>query len=338
MKLVLCLLLAAVCGPVFADDLIRNGSFETESKDFSADWKSSPAFLSEGWVTLDREKAASGKNSLRLRKPSGQGVVSCTQEIALPSGKTDGLRRLDLRVNACADNVALGQLVVITRDAEKKMLQWVRLFVFKGTFDFHAFRKTFEVHPDAVSLVVSLRAPRRGILWLDDVSLSVLKSDEVDLDFKGEKSPVTGLPGLWSEKRYHGNENVSQVSFASENGRTFAVQKYVTGGPLSGFTAPLPEGLARQKYLALTLCQKSVQVVSIIAGSGLHRGSDYLWACAACSCEIRFVPRASADERARRRIGGVVHGRGCRGWPHGRGACADRPFLRRIFCRALVVR
>lgn len=251
MRSLFCVFLAVACGTVAAEELVRNGSFESESKDFAAEWKASPAFLSNGWVTLNREKAASGKNSLLLRKPSEQGVVSCSQAIVLPD-KKQGSLRLDVRVKACADDADQGQLVIVTRDAEKKTLQWVRLFVFKGTFEFQEFHKTLDVHPDAVSLVVSLRAPRQGILWLDDVSVETLKSGEVRLGYEGEKSPVTGLPGPWSEKKYHGNENVSQVSFEPEKGRTCAVQKYVTGGPLSGFTAPLSQGLVRQKYIALS--------------------------------------------------------------------------------------
>ena len=253
MKHIIRFTLAALCFALAAEEpeLIRNGSFETESRGFAADWNVSRQLLTEGLVALDRQKAAAGKNSLRLTKSDVKGTVTCTQEVPVP--RKSGGCKLDVRLKVCAVKAKNGQLVVITWNAEKKRLQWIQLFKFSGTFDFKEFRQTVELDPAAAFVTVSCRAPQPGgILWVDDVSLKLIESAAVKLDFEGEKSSVAGLPEPWREKKYHGNENVSTVSIVKDDGRLVAVQKYTTGGPLSGFSAPLPPELIRQKYISLS--------------------------------------------------------------------------------------
>ena len=247
------LLVAAL--PHFAGELVRNGSFETEGNGFAANWEIGHYQDAEGTVVLETRLSASGKNSVRLVKSGEKGVLSCIQNIPLERSSAGGLRKLEIDVSACADKAAGGQLVFITYGADRKVLQWIPVFKFDGTFDFKRFHNTIELHPEAVSCAVSFRAPRPGgILWIDDVSVDLTESGtaSADFGFDGAPSPVTGLPEPWAEKKYIGNENVSSVSIVEENGRKTAVQKYTTGGPFSGFAAPLPAGLVKEKYIRLS--------------------------------------------------------------------------------------
>ncbi|NMA40166.1 MAG: hypothetical protein GX937_08290 [Lentisphaerae bacterium] len=266
--LTICLLTATIAGHSLtaADIALVNPDFEeVDSKTgFARGWRGNLSAAAQGAISIDDHLAASGKRSVKFDiTQAGPNPATLTQTIKLAEPLATPVKgKISCRLYAHEVTKGVAFLVISTTNQDKARAQWVNTGNHRGTFDWKTVTHDMEFNPGTTAITFSFRMSGIGALWIDAAQLQLTvpetgQDTSTRLDFTGEVNPRTGLPGVWLEKKYHGNENVSAVSIETLDGRTAVRQQWSAGAAKSGLTVLLPEAYAKQKTVRLLVEAKT---------------------------------------------------------------------------------
>ena len=240
-----------LAGTLSAQSLFPNPDFETinPKTGFADKWLFAAGQGGKTLVTSTSENCSSGKHAIKMEikdVSKRKLAIIWGGHYFRPAVKETMKIKISFRA---AGEIKSGTFYpVLTMNAKRPSARQYHVFEYdRESFPWKTIEKEFVVYPGTDSLTLSFRADGTGTYWFDNVQASVLK--DALLIRKPFSDPVQadGLPAGWTEKKYDGNENVSEVKIEKvPDGPAFitaARQQWKSGGEKSGFAFEVPQEL-----------------------------------------------------------------------------------------------
>ena len=224
------------------DNMVLNPGFEdVDRAGIPLNWRRTFQQGSKITAVASEDVKYEGKRALKVEmfEPLKTAAPHIIQQVwaLTPVSET---RYCDVSFMLKGKDLSAAAIVVVADTKTKPNIVWKVFHLPQGTFDWQKITACVAVPPGVNTLRLHLRFRNAGIAWFDNVIMHVRDFTPEFIGFEGELDVASHLPGLWKEKKIHGNENVSEIAIEDEGGKRVAVQSWKGGAPLSGFQVPLP--------------------------------------------------------------------------------------------------
>jgi hypothetical protein len=252
---IICLLLFWTSA--FAANLLKNPDFVIKNSkvNFPEDWFFGKFRQAVGQAVVDDKNTKSGKHSVRLHLKSSKknGFIALNTTVVL--GDQDIAKEYLFKIQASANDLKYGSIVIIGQDKQKKHIQWENIKNFSGSFDWKTISCKFKIKAKVKYLTVSIRVIHPGILWIDNCSLTEFQSNSakdvnqvVNSSFVGPIMKPADLPSGWLKYASNGLEAIGnvEISGSNSNNERELLLTWIDGGKIVGAEALLKNNVPQK--------------------------------------------------------------------------------------------